>query len=89
MTREPWRQVLLDAADYIEAHGWCQNALEDHDGSVCVLGAIKAVGGVITGFSLLAHCALNSHVGGTFVWNDAPGRTSTEVCAVLREVARS
>ena len=24
---ERWRQVLLDAADYIEWHGWCQNQM--------------------------------------------------------------
>ena len=36
-------KVLLDAADYIHNHGWCQGNLRDEQGHVCVMGAITAV----------------------------------------------
>lgn len=42
---EPWQQLLLDGADYIEKHGWCQHALRTNEGRVCVRGAlVSAIG---------------------------------------------
>lgn len=43
---EPWRKVLMDAADYIEAHGWCQHSVATDDGRACLNGAIKIAGGM-------------------------------------------
>lgn len=37
---EPWRQELLNAADYMERHGQCHYDLEDRHGRVCYLGAL-------------------------------------------------
>ncbi len=40
-TIEPWRQMLLDAADYMEKHGKCRFRSESGDGRVCVLGSFE------------------------------------------------
>lgn len=38
---EAWRRALLDAAEYIRVHGWCQ---QFYDGDkVCLVGALHAV----------------------------------------------
>ncbi len=34
--------ILRGAADYIRVHGWCQNALTDKAGRVCMRGALMA-----------------------------------------------
>ena len=39
---EPWRQLLLDAADYMEKHGHCKHLLYNDEGEVCFLGALNA-----------------------------------------------
>jgi len=36
-------EILSAAAAYIEVHGWSQRALEDEEGRVCALGALRAV----------------------------------------------
>ena len=85
---EPWRRRLLDAADYIEAHGWCQGTHSDEHGKVCVVEAITLSGGIneISGRAFRALCEA---VGGNYasIWNDVPGRTEAEVIATLRRVA--
>ena len=35
--------ILEDAADYIEQHGWCQQDYFNANGNVCTQGAIMAV----------------------------------------------
>jgi len=42
-TLEPWRQLLLDAADYMEVHGHCINVSQNDKGAVCIIGALDAV----------------------------------------------
>lgn len=93
---EPWRKVLLDAADYIEAHGWCQWSLEDSDGRVC------AIGGMLRAVSVDHHTTFErpqeyrqaiTHLhhylnGGAGFFNNAHGRTASEVTAALRTCAR-
>jgi hypothetical protein len=37
---DPASKLLLDAADYMELHGWCRKTLSDDAGRVCVEGAI-------------------------------------------------
>ena len=37
---EPWRQLLLDAADYIECHGWVRARIGTAGGPVCAVGAM-------------------------------------------------
>ena len=84
---EPWRQLLLNAADYIEIYGWCQNQ-RSLDGRVCAIGAIEAVA---YGQSKdAARRALIEYLGECIVvWNDAPGQTEVEVVAAMRDCARS
>ncbi len=38
-------QTLIDAANYLDEHGWCQGAAGRPDGGVCLYGAIAAVVG--------------------------------------------
>src|SRR5581483_4767239 len=84
---EPWRQSTLDAADYIDKRGWCQNRL--HDGEkVCAVGALIAVSPDLKVVNT-AHEKLIEQVGEPItLWNDAPNRTATEVTAVMRACAR-
>lgn len=98
---EAWRTVLLDAADYIEAHGWCQNSHKTHDGRVCLVGALDSVtknDRFSAGFQeawlriathVDAQLAAEDHNPVPAHWNDTPGRTAAEVTAALRECARS
>ena len=37
-------KVLLEAAEYMEEHGWCREEFFDDTGAVCLLGAISAAG---------------------------------------------
>ena len=41
---EPWRKLLLDAANLIERKGWCRNDLQSH-GRYCTVGALLKVSG--------------------------------------------
>ncbi|WP_448333556.1 DUF6197 family protein [Streptomyces sp. DSM 41534] len=45
MTDQPQQaaDTLARAADYIETHDWRQGSMRGPDGSVCALGAIRAV----------------------------------------------
>lgn len=85
VTLEPWRQVLLDAADYIETYGWCQHDIRDEQGRVCIVGAMKAVrrDNAVMAFEILSKNLrmLPSR------WNDDVHRTKEQVVAKLREVA--
>lgn len=83
---DPVSKTLLDAADYIEEHGWCQEFMWA-DGRVCALGAILIAKG--TGLSgprdrLMAFLKNPESI---TKWNDAPGRTKDEVVSALREAA--
>ncbi len=92
---EPWRQMLLDAADLLERDGWCQGAYQDDDGHHCALGALDAVFGSKTSFKAIdwsAYARVNERlqdaVGLQIVhWNDAKGRTAEEVISTLRKIA--
>jgi hypothetical protein len=87
-------KILLDAADYVERHGWCQNEFQNGFGSVCIMGALLHVvqwpdhlqGRGIT--EILPR--LTKYLGVTRLdnWNDAPGRTNEQVVAALRGAAQ-
>ena len=99
----PDRQRLLDAADYIERHGWCRNALKKEDGSVCVLGALLEANGIdlgevsrrlakyIQSRSLLPGyelvCPETLAVTIIEAWNDIVAGSADEVIALLRNAA--
>lgn len=96
---EPWRKVLLDAADYIEAHGWRHgHGGSSGGGPVCAWVATTAV---------VKHSPKAFPVGASWEadqqfarflgvpdacsipnWNDAPDRTTAKVTTALRACAR-
>lgn len=88
------QELRNKAADYIEAHGWCQGRYED-DGRVCVVGALRmaAFGAIDRNFEMPTVNAYRSACGElahgietpVSTWNDAPERTQAEVIAKLRE----
>ncbi len=41
--KRTWQQVLLQAADYIQEHGWVRNRQWGREGQVCMVGAITQV----------------------------------------------
>ncbi len=90
---EPWRQMLLDAADLLERDGWCQQAYQDGDGHHCALGALDAVVGMaeLKTIDWVAFSKANERlfgaVGQITHWNDARGRTAEEVISTLRKIA--
>ncbi len=98
-SEEPWRKLLLDAADVIEQRGWCQCRLGTQDGAVCAGGAVLSAGncweGHLSSNPIAAEAArrLRAHIGPGYTcgniasWNDEPGRTKEEVLATLRAVA--
>lgn len=80
---ESWCKALLDAADYIEQHGWCQGRYGKDGGPRCASGAILSVSDegswqlACERFKKVYDCA-------PCTFNDVPGRTVAEVCAALR-----
>lgn len=86
----PVAKLLLDTADYLEGHGWCQGAAQDSKGRMCVLGAMSSVfvGPAYENYSEGVARVLKQT--GAFEiagWNDAPGRTQDEVVSMLRAAA--
>lgn len=90
--------TLLAAANYLRTHGWTQGCNSDHDGRVCLLGAIvqsstgdngdaaiEAVAAEL-GVSVSTDCS-TFDVRSIAVWNDAEGRTTAEVVDVLERAA--
>jgi hypothetical protein len=82
---EPWRQHLLDAAQYIREHGWCQRTIRDEEGRVCLIGALQSVEGWENS---VAPTMLRRIISCIPSWNNAPGRTKEEVIAALEGAAR-
>ena len=82
----PHKQALLDAADYIRKHGWCQGESFGEGETVCAAGAIWSVN--IDQWED-AMWALADHIGTPNVgdWNDKPDRTKEEVIAALEQAA--
>lgn len=85
--------VLMGAADYLEEHGWLRHYFGYDGGPACALGAIHvAMGGRMPGYpgrdaDHETVNALGLPYRGVTHWNDAPGRTETEVVTRLRAAA--
>jgi hypothetical protein len=95
VTIEPWRQVLLDAADYIDRVGWCQHTLREDGGRVCAAEALMTVayaahdvatyeGAMIC---LSSFVTSGKHSMAVVKWNDDQGRTAAEVTGAMRASA--
>lgn len=89
-------EVLEDAADYLEVHGWCQHTVQDQQGRACVLGAINiASGGHTLGVGTCATLAVTRYLGDRRrpeyvpVWNDMAGRTGDEAIDLLKHTAKA
>jgi hypothetical protein len=96
MKAQPWRQVLLDAADFIDRTGWCQNRLCDDQGRVCAAEALMSVAyaahDVETCAGAMARLSnfitSGKHSLAVVKWNDDNGRTAAEVTRAMRACAR-
>lgn len=101
---EPWRKLLLDAAELIKAKGWCRERAYNK-GAYCAIGAMMSVATGVRGSKVcegptphlvvVAEGKVLNHINklGRFYgyianWNDSQTRGKT-VIEVLQEVARS
>lgn len=84
-------KLLLEAADYIEKYGWCQNRFEELTGPVCLIGAFFKCSYVDLDSQILENFRdrLGSflNVNNVCKWNDTEGRTKEEVINALRACA--
>jgi hypothetical protein len=82
--------LLMAAADYIDAHGWCRKKPYAADAGACLIGALWEVG---TGsYMHVYHAAVSrllSHLGMCPVlWNDNHCKSGAEASAMLRRAAQ-
>lgn len=91
---EPWRKVLLDAADYIEAHGWCPET----ERRPCGVGKMGEVCPAVAVVMVMPDEATMEEAnerfekwsgGECFVAYNGHCKTAAEVCEALRQCARS
>lgn len=92
------REVLLAAADYIEAHGGeAVDAIESAaglPGGLCDLHAQPHFRSYCHAMDMVAfaigrwRCDTAENEGNVYDWQHAPGRTRDEVVRALREAAR-
>ncbi len=91
VTVEPWRNLLLDAAEIIRLGGWCQGEFIAFTGAVCMAGAISEAAreGMYDGDVYeTAYNRISRSVRSPIDWNDTPGRTKDEVVDLLEKVAK-
>ena len=82
-------KILRRAAKLLEKVGWCQKRSVGIGGERCMARAIIESGHITRGHPSRSIDAVKVHLGVRFVsrWNDAPERTTEEVCEMLRVVA--
>jgi hypothetical protein len=82
-------KILYDAADLIDANGWCQREMKSNQGCYCAMGAINAV--TLTPLRHPAWDAVREEIFGGSIssWNDHPDRTVDQVTTALRNAART
>jgi hypothetical protein len=86
---DPCSSDLRDAANYIEAHGWCQYAERTMNGRVCASTAIRRAAGRSKERQQKALRRFAKHLGmPVIVYNDYHKRTVGEITAALRACAR-
>jgi hypothetical protein len=83
---KPHQKVLLNAAQYIRDHGWCQHVASDGQGRVCLTGALyhNARGLDYMDATYAIYALIKTSLK---EWNDTPGRAEQEVIAVLEKAA--
>jgi hypothetical protein len=85
-------KILYDAADLIDANGWCQGEARSDAGCYCATAAMRAVVGLGANSEYLD--ALNAVKRETdapfiFIWNDEDDRTVDQVTTALRNAAQT
>jgi hypothetical protein len=84
-------KILTDAADLIDADGWCQGEVRSPDGCYCLTGALHAANAPHKDWAIYdsARAAIQAETGKTWIsgWNDDILRTQVEVTDMLRAVA--
>ncbi len=83
---------VLEAAAEVASRTWGRGGLHASHGRPCALETIRDASGTGSRNVALMAAATNrfrTHLGvhGVATWNDAPGRTQTEVVAAFREAA--
>ena len=93
-------EVLINAAKYIEKHGWCQGHYRGNNGTVCVMGAIDTVtrrrDDCVEPYLGARDLLLNYLNDGQRYqwkslpqWNDSAYRTKEQVLQAMREAAKA
>jgi hypothetical protein len=83
---DPCSSDLREAADYIEAHGWCQYKEQSWDGAVCVGKAIRLVTPSARRIAAVRRFERFIEARASY-FNDRPWRNVGEVTAALRACA--
>jgi hypothetical protein len=89
--------ILRRAAELLGERGWCQGEIEDGDGRMCAVGAIRRAASEVmhTRHSWSESVALNRLRGQVRTremhsiprWNDAPERTAEDVILAMKRAA--
>lgn len=79
---KPVYPELLEAAEYIRQHGWCQHDYMASDGRVCLYGALRDLPENSPALAEIMRAVDRKPEW----WNDAPGRTEQEVIDLLERV---
>lgn len=88
--------VLLEAAEYLELHGWTRGSNAGPNGEACLMRAVAIAGhvpfvGLTIPYGFMREYESRLGFDGrnpAWAWNDAHGRTVAEVIARLRAAAR-
>jgi hypothetical protein len=91
-----WQQDLLNGAQHIREHGWCQGMEYAKRGrAACLVGAIYRNGEIpIRRLDVARKCVANflglngDPAMAVVLWNDAGGRTKEEVITALEGAAK-
>jgi hypothetical protein len=82
------RKCLLDAADYLDVHGWGQNMFGGHNGvPPCMVTAILMVSKKLSDYTMCDDILFRRLGDRPILWNDASGRTKEQVQSELRAAA--
>jgi hypothetical protein len=87
-------KILYDAADLIDANGWCQGQYRSAEGCYCASEAIEAAAPPVVGFNcgfVVSYTFMTTEIKETnvAVWNDRPDRTVDQVTTALRNAAQT
>jgi hypothetical protein len=90
-------KTLRDAADYVSEHGWTQNEMQDDEGRVCAMGAIRettamySLDGMNALQAMVKSLGLDRNRSGFLhpvaMWNDAKGRSAEDVILAFKRAA--